>query len=174
MKIEITGERYLEALKSFLPLYYKEELTEGSLRKTIKVYLVCTLILVGFCFLMPGMKELYFLVIGFLVFMVLLISTFIGINLLINKKKKLDNNIERVEQIYENKVSIIAYLKNGSIDKTEYNYTYFKKVVENEDCFFLFLNYNLGLPLVKDNIDRDEFIKFMFSKNIVVRERKVK
>jgi hypothetical protein len=106
--------------------------------------------------------------------MVLLISTFIGINLLINKKKKLDNNIERVEQIYENKVSIIAYLKNGSIDKTEYNYTDFKKVVETEDCFFLFLNDNLGLPLVKDNIDRDEFIKFMFSKNIVVRERKVK
>ena len=92
---------------------------------------------------------------------------------LINKKKQNKTNISKVEQIFDDKITVIAYLENGSINKNEYTYNDVKKIVETKDCFYLFLTDSLALPLSKlENFNREEFVEFMFSKNIVVREWK--
>lgn len=172
MNFEIEGEKYAQAIGDFLLVYYREELKNGSLKKTIKVYAICFAILIGLCFITPGMKELYFLVMGFLLFMVLLVGGVVALSVFINKKKVKNSNIVKVEQIYEDKISVNAYLVNGSIEKTQYNYSDIKKVVETEKCFYLFLTDSLALPLTKSEETREAFIEFMFSKNIVVRECK--
>ena len=130
MNFEIEGEKYAQAIGDFLLVYYREELKNGSLKKTIKVYAICFAVLIGLCFITPGMKELYFLVMGFLLFMVLLVGGVVALSVLINKKKVKNSNIVKVEQIYEDKISVNAYLVNGSIEKTQYNYSDIKKVVE--------------------------------------------
>ena len=172
MEIEISGENYIKAVKDFLKIYYKEELRSGTLRKTIKTYAICLTILIAFCLTFNGLKDLFLLVIYFLLGMVALISGFILLIIFINSKKKDKIKIDKVEQVFQDKIYVNAYLKNGSIESTQYNYKDLKKVVEGKESFYLFLNDSLALPVVKKYINREEFIKLMFEKNIVVKEDK--
>ena len=172
MRVEISGEDYSRAVKDFLKIYYKEELKHGSLRRTIKTYAICLLILIIFCIAFKGLKDIFLMVIYFLIGMIMLISGFILLTIFINNKKKDKINIDKVEQVFNDKIYINAYLKSGGIESTQYNYSDLKKVVEGKESFYLFLNDSLALPVIKKGIDREEFIKLMFEKNIVVKEDK--
>ena len=167
MKVEMSGGKYLEGIRNFLKVYYKEELKCGSLKKAIKIYVSCFAIMIGLCLLMPGLKELYLVIIGFLLFMVLLISSVILLSLFISKRKKINNNIVRVEQIYEDKIYINAYLENGSVEKSQYNYFDVKKVVEEKEFFYIFIEDNIAFPLEKK--DREKFVEMILLKGIVVK-----
>lgn len=172
MRVEINGEDYSNAVKDFLKVYYKEELKYGSLRRTIKTYAICLTILIVFCLTFQSLKEIFLMVIYLLLGMVVLISGFILLTIFINNKKKDKINIDKVEQVFEDKIYINVYLKSGGIENTQYHYSDLKKVVEGKESFYLFLNDSLALPVVKKDIDREKFIKLMFEKNIVVKEEK--
>lgn len=171
MNFEMNGEEYLNGVRNFIKVYYKEELKRGTLKKTIKTYVICLIILFALLLIMPGLSDLIMLVVYFILIVSGLMASVIGISILIAKKKTLKNNIVKVEQTYDDKIIVKAYMENGSVDEAQYNYKDVKKVVETREFFYLFLNDNLAFPLKKYN-NRNEFIEYIQNKNIIVWEMK--
>ena len=171
MKYIVSGDKYNEGLKLFLTLYYKEELKKGSLRKAIIAYSICLIILALFSILMPGLRQLYFALILFLLGFAILMSGIIFLTILITRKKGYKNNILKVEQTYEEKIIIETFFEGGSSHKTEYNYSSIKKVIEYKDFFYIFLNDSLAFPLYKHkDFDRERFVEKFVSNGIFIKE----
>jgi len=171
MKFVVNKDKYNEGLKLFLTIYYKEELRKGTLRKSIITYSVCLAILVLFSIAMPGLRQLYFALILFLLGFVLLITGVIFLTVLISRKKGYKNNIFKVEQTYGDKIIVETFFEGGSSHKAEYNYSYIKKVIEYKDFFYVFLNDSIAFPLHKDkDFDRESFVEKIASKGVFIKE----
>ena len=171
MRFVMSGDEYIEGVKKFMKVYYKEELRQGSLKKAIIVYSLCLIVLVGFCALLPGMKDIFLMIVGFLVLMTIVVFATIIISVFVSSKKNEDLEIDRVEILCEKDLLTISYVDNKIINNKKYGYDDIKKVVETDKYFYLFLNDAVAIPLIKkDGECRMEFISLFKSKNISVKE----
>lgn len=171
MKVGMNRDDFLQGVKNFASVYYIEELKCGSLRKSVITYSVCLGVLIALCLLLPGLIQFLSLFVFFLLGVTLIITGVIFLNVFISKKKVEKNNITKVEILFEDKISIITHLTNGSFDNSQYSYENIKKIIEKKEYFYLFLNDNVAIPIYKgEKLDRKEFIDFMVNKNIVVKE----
>lgn len=169
MKFDVKGSEYEKGLKDFLKVYYKEEIKKGSLRNCLVAFIISLSILVLFCFMLSGMKEIFLRIIYFVIFVMFIIVVGIFISLFISKRKEYD--IEKVEQIYGDSINIKEYKNNGKIYEKNFEYEDVLKVVETKEYFYLFLNEAVAFPLYKDiYLKREEYIDFIKSKGIKIKE----
>lgn len=173
MNVITSGKRQEEGLQDFLKIYYKEELKYGSLKRFVKTYIICFLILISFCFIFKGMRELFLPIIYFMLGMVALVSLVILISLKTGKKRLTLNEIDLIEQSFNEKYEITTKFKKGSVEKTSYSYTDILKVIETKEFFYIFLASSVAMPVDKNAFENiDEFKQFIKSKNIIFRESK--
>ena len=169
MKTVVNGEDYNRGLQSFLKVYYKEELKTGSLRNCIIVFSLSLITLISLCFILSGMKEIFLRVIYFVLIVMMFVVFGIIISLFRSKSKKID--VQKVEQIYEDKLIIRFHNNNLKIEEKSFEYKDVIKVVETRNYFYWFLNEAVAFPVYKDiYLNREEYVGFIKSKSIIVKE----
>ena len=88
----------------------------------------------------------------------------------IYSKRKCQSSIVDAECYLNDKIEIKYYLNDENLVERIFQYEDLKKIVETNFCFYMFLNEAVAIPIVKnETFDRDEFIKLMTGKNIVVK-----
>jgi hypothetical protein len=165
---------FIEGIKEFNKVYIKEELRGGIFFKAILTYSLCLVVLVSLYFLLPGMKQLFFVLIGLLLIMACIIIATIFISYLVSLKKNSGISVIKVDYDFKSEITINHSLNDGSLTTKTFAYKDVKKVIETESYFYLFLNDALAIPVRKnDSFDREFFIKMMYDKNIFVKEFKI-
>lgn len=170
LKISFDGARYEQGIRDFANVYYKEELKKGTLKNSLFCFVVCIVIL-GVLSLAFKRQRVFILGIIALIFLVyFFVGLVITLSLLLNRKRRIDTRFEKVEQYYGKNVEIVVYFKNGSIEKNQYNYHDFIKLVDGKDFFFLFIQNSVAIPIDKNCIEnKEEFINLFISESVKVR-----
>lgn len=170
MKYETSKERQQIGFQKFSAVHYKSELKEGSLKKMLKMVILCLIILIAFYFIFTELKKL---ILTFLLFVVCVITLGIIVSLISvykSKKFKFQDNIVNFTHSFEDKYECSVYYKNGSVDRATFDYSDISKIVESEEFFYIYFKSGTTLPLDKQSVDDIKELKqFLNDRDIEVK-----
>lgn len=170
MKFEVSKERHEVGVRGVTEAFIKMNYHKKTIKKIISLIfflLVCFAVMI---WLDQGTRI--FGIIGVSIITLAVPTIFVTTKISLNKSKnqKIELNIEKVEQEYEEKIILVAHLKNGSKEKSEYSYEELNKMVEKGEYIYLFLNNNIAIVVDKLVINVEEFKQFIKNKNSTVEE----
>lgn len=170
MKVIMNSEQFDLGIKEFLKEYYKGNLKPKYLKKLYISYFLLLALFVVMGIFNESKRTYFFTLAGILLGGLVLVCLIFLLSFLSATKQKNKLSIQRVEYKYEEKIYVDTYFLNGSVNSAQYAYEDIKKVAETGNYFFLFISDNNAIPLIKEGIDRGQFIEMMLEKGIVVKE----
>lgn len=170
MKFEVTKERQEEGVRGVTEAFIKMNYNKKTISNLIFLILFLLACFGIMAWLDEELRKIAIVGIAIILITIPTIIVITKISLKKSKNQKMELNIEKVEHEYEDKITLVAYLKNGSIDKSEHAYSDVKKMVERENFIYLFLANNTAIVVDKLVINVEEFKQFIKGKNTNIEE----